>query len=443
MHDVSGACFSNPTTLMCAANPGAALTATVVAGNVYALRFGVAAGVAQGVFVVTLSLAAAPTHDDCASALPVVDGLNPATGAYSNATATDSAAFAATCAGGAVGSKDLFFDYVATSTGSAVATTCDPIGGIAGTLADTVLEVYPAGCAGAALACGDDDPSCGTRSSVAFPTVAGVHYVLRVSAKSATATGTFYLTVNPSPTNDDCATATPLALGANGPFFHLGATTSAVPAPACAASQTDLWFSFTAPVSGTLEVSTCGTNFNATLAVYAACGGAEIACDDDDALNRGPCATTQTSQAYVRFAATAGATYFFRLGGATSTLFGTSAVNLGYRFSFVVEPNQTASNVALSNVAGVPGGFALNVVTLQQGAFPNGWFYGVDIPWVDLFNLVNSGPPFFALLDGSGASAGTIALPSYPLGVTIYCVGVDLGFGGAPVGRSDPFTLTF
>lgn len=441
--DASFGCQGWPSTLLCSTAASGLFTASVTSGTLYALGFGVAPGAQQGVFTFSLSLALGPANDECAVPTPVVDGTNPLSGQFSNNLATDSPGFTATCAGGPAGSKDVWFQYLASATGTVVATTCTPIGLAAGSLADTILEVYSSTCvAGAPLACNDDDPACGTGSTVSFAAVQGNVYNLRVASKSTTAQGTFYLTLSPAPGNDECSAPTPLALGANGPFFHLGATTSVNPAPTCAASNTDVWFSYTAPVSGTIRASTCGTNFDSTLAVYAGCGGTQVACDDNDATNRGPCAVSQTNAAFVRFNALAGVNYLFRLGAASPLLTGTSFLDLSYEFSFVVAPNPGASTVTLSNVAATPNGSVLNVVTLNGGAYPNGWLHGIDIPWFELFTLVAIGSPFFVPTSPAGTFVQTLGGSGYPAGLTFYCLGIDLGTAGAPIAYTDPFSVT-
>lgn len=72
----------------------------------------------------------------------------------------------------------------------------------------------------------------------------------------------------------------------------------------------------------------------------------------------------------------------------------------------------------------------LVAITLNQGAYPNGWFYGVDIPFSELVNEYNAGFPFKGTLDAVGASTfGPIG--GAPSGLTIYAVTAQFapGFG--------------
>jgi hypothetical protein len=115
------------------------------------------------------------------------------------------------------------------------------------------------------------------------------------------------------PSNDPCATPAPLLLGLN-PFDTTEATTDG---PAhCAPLGKDVWYSFTAPSTGALTVSTCVTTggsatFDTMLAVYSGLGCppvTPIGCLDD---SLGPCGATTT----LTVALTGGLSYLVRLGG--------------------------------------------------------------------------------------------------------------------------------
>lgn len=92
----------------------------------------------------------------------------------------------------------------------------------------------------------------------------------------------------PLPTNDDCDNA--LAVS-DGTFMGTTAGATNDGTGSCGESQqsTDVWYSYTAASAGTLVVTTCGTNdgpgqdqgLDTVLAVFDACGGVELACNDD------------------------------------------------------------------------------------------------------------------------------------------------------------------
>lgn len=89
-----------------------------------------------------------------------------------------------------------------------------------------------------------------------------------------------------------------------------------------------------------------------------------------------------------------------------------------------------SGSLALDFSAGPPNGSYFLAVTLAPGLFPNGWLYGLDIPYAELVSEFMTGPPFTGALDSAGhASIGPIqGVPP----VTLYAVG--LGFlPSAPV----------
>jgi hypothetical protein len=65
----------------------------------------------------------------------------------------------------------------------------------------------------------------------------------------------------------------------------------------------------------------------------------------------------------------------------------------------------------------------LLAVTLTGGAFPNGWYFGLDIPLSELISQFNIGFPFRGTLDGSGASNfGPTGPGTFPAGMQLWAV---------------------
>lgn len=86
----------------------------------------------------------------------------------------------------------------------------------------------------------------------------------------------------------------------------------------------DIWYCWTSPTSGAVEVSTCTqTSLDTKIAVYQGCvcfeGSAILACADDS------CATQST----VQFTATAGASYLIRIGSYSDASTGSGTFSLG------------------------------------------------------------------------------------------------------------------
>jgi Leucine-rich repeat (LRR) protein len=67
----------------------------------------------------------------------------------------------------------------------------------------------------------------------------------------------------------------------------------------------DVWYWYTSPTPRTLTISTCGSDFDTTLAIFDACGGTQIACADDNC----------DDQEEITFDAVVGQKYYFRISG--------------------------------------------------------------------------------------------------------------------------------
>jgi hypothetical protein len=120
--------------------------------------------------------------------------------------------------------------------------------------------------------------------------------------------------------SNDCATPTPIAGLGSFAVDTTGATDSAQQPSGCPAAHRDVWFVWTSPISGMVNVNTCGTvSADSVLAVYSgsACptAGTQLGCNDD-ACNL---------QSTVNFTAVAGSTYMIQAGayGASTTYTGT------------------------------------------------------------------------------------------------------------------------
>jgi hypothetical protein len=80
-------------------------------------------------------------------------------------------------------------------------------------------------------------------------------------------------------------------------------------------------------------------------------------------------------------------------------------------------------------IKGPPSDLYFLAVTLTQGSYPNGWFYGIAIPFSELISEALTGAPFLGSLDSFGiASIGPFG--GLPAGMTLYAVAV---FSPGPV----------
>ena len=142
----------------------------------------------------------APANDECSGAVELAAG----TTAFDTTTATDSAgAIPSTCNadGSTAMSRDVWYRYVPTCTGSALVSTCGNAG------FDTRLAVYEgAGCPTEStplLACNDDGASCaGGTSRVTFPVNAGAIYWVRVGGATGGGSGSLFVSCTQTCTGD-------------------------------------------------------------------------------------------------------------------------------------------------------------------------------------------------------------------------------------------------
>ncbi len=178
------------------------------AGQTYTIRL-TSTTSSIGVFKFMVTVVVPVTNDDCGSALPVGDGVNPGSPGghsgylFTNSGASDSFGFGDPCGGGGhPGSHDVYFVYTATC-GAVTIATCVPDGYLPGSLADTMLSVYDmTACSQplpgpSLLACNDDVSDCSPKASrVTMGTTPGASYLIRVSSWSTVQTGNFYLTIH-------------------------------------------------------------------------------------------------------------------------------------------------------------------------------------------------------------------------------------------------------
>lgn len=185
---------------------------------------------------------------------------------------------------------------------------------------DTVLSVHQ-GCPGEVgstlVACDDDSfPGPDRLSMLSFNYAAGTKYLINVRGYN-TAAGNFTLRVNQwqTPSNDSCSTPQTVISGNAYSFANCNATTDSNISNTCAnnSATKDVWFRYTAPVNGTLNLDTFGSSYDTILSVFAggACpAAASIACNDD--------ANPQANSA-VDVEVQAGASYMIRVAGFTAS----------------------------------------------------------------------------------------------------------------------------
>lgn len=107
---------------------------------------------------------------------------------------------------------------------------------------------------------------------------------------------------------DSCGSARTIGPGVYA-FSNVFASTDG-PIGSCTAgllpNRIDVWYRLVAPSSGSITIDTCNPNFDTVLEIFDACGGAQLACNDDFCANRGSRLTLD---------AEAGRAYLIRISG--------------------------------------------------------------------------------------------------------------------------------
>jgi hypothetical protein len=394
-----------------------------------------------GAVSVTIASAQTPANDTCATAIPIGNGVI----AGSNVGAT-SGGVDPIGGCGAMGT-DVWYAYTASCSGVATATFCS--GGGSATY-DTVLAAWTGTCGALSpLACNDD--TCGLQSQISFGVTAGIVYPISVGG-FAGGVGSFNLSLSCSPpaANDFCSAAVVLSAGV--PVLGSNLTASTGPDPVVTScgfnNGPDVWYVFVPTCSGTYEVTTCqGTNtgMDTVLGVWdatAGCGSlVPVACNDDDptGCSGGVYFGLESRTSWL---ANAGTAYMISVAGYAGNTgnFGVVVTSLsGMTLNFFVAPGSIGYQIS----GGPTGSTAFTGITLAQGTYPNGWFFGIDAGFAELVNEYNLGFPFFSTLGGicGGSTVGPFV--GAPSGLTVFGVSVIVPFGGTgPVTHSNPATGT-
>ena len=92
--------------------------------------------------------------------------------------------------------------------------------------------------------------------------------------------------------------------------------------------------------------------------------------------------------------------------------------------SAACEPFKISSSLP-ARTGAAPRDLAFTAVTIVPGAFPNGWFFGLDPQLPDVLAQWGAGhPAFVGLLGPDGGS--TFTVPAVPPGVPLQAVALDL-----------------
>lgn len=336
----------------------ATISTTVTSGNWYALKVfpnlpsttgaagnnsGFFVGATSNRYVATMQIGAPPANDVCGANVGsfTIAGTGGTASSNSNNATDDAGLPASSCP---AGSKDVWHYFTPATSGNWLVSTC-------GSSYDTIVNVYSGACASLTeVGCNDDTTQCtGGTSEVRVNLTAATLYRIRIASKSGS-TGSYSISVQPSPVNDDCASAinintgicaTP-TVGYGGSFQQSNSNATTDGAASCAASSIrDLWYTFTPAVSGVWTVETCGTGatIDTVISWYTGTCGSLVETDCND--NAVVACTSAATHSRITPTLAAGTTYYMRL-ATNGTVAGTIV--------FTLIPPGTAGNDVCSAV---------------------------------------------------------------------------------------------
>jgi hypothetical protein len=97
--------------------------------------------------------------------------------------------------------------------------------------------------------------------------------------------------------------------------------------------------------------------------------------------------------------------------------------------SITSTPTPAGTQIDIQNTGCTPGSNYFTCITLNQGPYPNGFWFGIEPSITELFGqFSNPNPPFSGFLDATGSSNFSVTSP-VPLGVTVYAVTVEFSAG--------------
>jgi hypothetical protein len=363
----------------------------------------------------------APPNDFCASAAQIGEGTFTA----STATATSEPLVCVQIA------QDVWYRYTPSATGVTLFSTCPSDGGAAAFT--TVIDLYSGACGALTLiSCNYGTFGCGNGTRLYLEVTAGTAVYVRLGGMPLylPVAGTFTLVValTPAPANDLCTAAIPLGPGLNGPFSNAGATTGqSVVSPCSYLGQAqwsggagDVWFSWTATCGSIAKLQLCAGSLVGYATVHSACGGPPLTC-----------VTSNTCGNYsAPFTAAPGTTYLIRVASLTSQYaYGSFSLQLSCQWQVNFAAPFGPGSISLQSTSGTPLWPYFTAITLLPQPYgPPGWFFGLDIPFAELFLEFGwpGGLPFRGVLDAAGDSPLSVVPAGVPPGLVFHAVSVHL-----------------
>jgi len=127
------------------------------------------------------------------------------------------------------------------------------------------------------------------------------------------------------PANDACSAAIAVTDGTTpGTTFLSTFSPGDAPGASCDPTGNDVWYSYTATLTGNLAINTCGSAIDTVISFHSACGAVESACNDT--CGGAPCSGPA---ACLTVPITSGTTYFIRISDKSIGTGGAFLLNLG------------------------------------------------------------------------------------------------------------------
>jgi len=158
------------------------------------------------------------------------------------------------------------------------------------------------------------------------------------------------------PVNNTCANAIALTAGTTitgtNAFATIDGSSSCV-----TTQQPDVWYSFTAPAAGALQIDTCGSAVDTVLSILNnGCGGTSLACSNDAGAGTGPCGSTTNKTSYASATLTSGQSVHIRVATAVGTPQGT----FNLRTDFVPTVPPPSNDACTRAIAIAPGTYSFD-----------------------------------------------------------------------------------
>jgi hypothetical protein len=234
---------------------------------------------ASGSIALSIANTPSPVNDNFANRTALSGTSSTVNGSNVGATSESGEPSNANVSGG----RSVWWSWTAPASGTVTVST-------AGSQFDTTLGVYAgSSVSGLTVVASNDDETAGTLTSrVVFAAVAGQTYQVSVDGyRGANGSIALSIDVAPPPVNDNFANRTILigtSVTASGSNWN-ATSEPGEPNNAGISGGRSVWWSWTAPDSGTVTISTAGSQFDTTLGIYTGSnvsGLSAVASNDDE-----------------------------------------------------------------------------------------------------------------------------------------------------------------